>query len=111
MVQGYAPGTYFILSVAWTWGGNPSPDFTVKAYSKFNNVNILNSSLNNNTIHYNGSSPSGYLNSTYTGMTDNCSIWLNFSNNPNVTINNITVIPYYPPNTMPALTGPPTSCF
>ena len=35
MVQGYAPGTTFILSVAFNWGGNPSPDFTVKSYSSF----------------------------------------------------------------------------
>jgi hypothetical protein len=71
----------------------------------------LDAGSTNYTLHYNGSSPSGFLNSSYNGMTDNCSYWLNFSNNPNVVINSATVIPFYPPNTMPAITGPSTSCF
>lgn len=65
MVSDYTPGTSFILGVTYNWNGNPSPDFTVKVYSKFLGVNILNSTSNNNTIHYNGSSPSGFTNSSY----------------------------------------------
>ena len=86
MVQSYSPGTVFILGVSWTWGGNPNADFTVKVYSKYSGVNILNTASTNNVIHYNGSSPSGYTNSSYIGMTNNCSLYLNFSNNPKVSI-------------------------
>jgi hypothetical protein len=75
-----------MIGVSWTWGGNPSPDFTVKVYSKFSGVNILDSSSKNNVLHYNGSSPSGFINSTYVGMTKNCSLYINYSNTPDVEI-------------------------
>ena len=71
----------------------------------------MDAGSSNYTLNYNGTSPSGFTNSSYFGMTDNCSLWLNFSNNPNLVVNNVTVIPSYQPNTMPALTAPSTSCF
>jgi len=42
----------------------------------------LDSSSNNKVLHYNGSSPSGYTNSSYVGMTNNCSLYINYSNTP-----------------------------
>jgi len=85
MVKTYDPGTKFILNVQWTWNGNPNPDFTVKAYSQFSGVNIVDSSSQSQIIHYNGSSPSGFKNSNYTGMTNNCSSFIKSSNNTNIT--------------------------
>lgn len=43
MIQSYPAGAKFVLQVQWSWNGNPNPDFTVKAYSKFSGVKILDS--------------------------------------------------------------------
>jgi len=72
MVQSYAAGTKFVVQVKYTWNGNPNPDFTLKVYSKFAGVDILDSSNKPSKINYDGKSPSGFKNSNYTGMTTDC---------------------------------------
>ena len=76
VVSNYVAGTLFTITVQWTWNGNPNPDYTLKVYSKLSGVNILNSSLGTVILNYNGSSPSGFTNSNYTGMTSSCSSFI-----------------------------------
>ena len=45
--------------------------------SKLSGVKILNSALATDVLNYNGSSPSGFTNSNYTGMTTDCSAFVN----------------------------------
>ena len=45
----------------------------MKVYSKFKGVNIYDSSLKTVVLNYDGSSPSGFTNSKYKGMTDSLS--------------------------------------
>jgi hypothetical protein len=59
----------------------------VKVYSAILGVNILNSSLGTVNLHYNGSSPSGFTNSSYKGMTTSCSAFVGNSSSSNSTTN------------------------
>ena len=54
------------------WFNSPANDFTLKVYSSFQGVDIFDSNNNKNIINYDGSSPSGFTNSNYTGMTSTC---------------------------------------
>ena len=55
------------------WFNSPATDFTLKVYSPFQGVNILDSNNITKIINYDGSSPSGFTNSNYAGMSSNCS--------------------------------------
>ena len=46
----------------------------------------MDTSSKNVSFNYNGSSPSGFTKSDYTGITNNCSLYLSFSNNPRLQI-------------------------
>ena len=50
--------------------GNPSPDYTLVVYSKHIGKSIVNSAGKSIMYHMDGSSPSGFKNSTFCGM--NC---------------------------------------
>lgn len=60
MIDRYNTGTKFKITVQYIWNDNPNNDFTLKAYSKFDNVNILDSNGKTSIVHYNGSSLSGF---------------------------------------------------
>ena len=83
VVSNYVAGTLFTITVQWTWNGNPNPDYSLKVYSKLLGVNILNSSLGTVVLNYNGSSPSGFTNSNYTGMTSSCSSFISNTSSTN----------------------------
>jgi len=52
---------------------NPNKEYTIKLYSPIKGINIVDSNDMGNVLHYNGSSPSGFTNSNYTGMPNDCS--------------------------------------
>ena len=60
------------LYVKYEWIGSPHRDYTLKAYSKFSSAKIYDSSGNTNKINMDGQSPSGFTDSSYTGMHSNC---------------------------------------
>jgi hypothetical protein len=52
------------------WSGNPTTEYTVVVYSKHMGKSIVNSKGKSIMYNMDGSSPSGFKNSTYCGM--NC---------------------------------------
>jgi hypothetical protein len=83
IVSDYKAGTKFSITVEYRWDGLPvHRDFTVKVYSQFTGVNILDSNSETKISHFNGSSPSGFTNSNYKGMTSSCSAFNSPSSNP-----------------------------
>ena len=61
--------TQYTIYVQYDWWGAHSnhTDYTVQAYSKFDSP-VLNSTFEGNVTHMDGQLPSGFTNSTYTGM-------------------------------------------
>lgn len=62
----------YTLYVNYEWIRSPHRDYTLKAYSKFSSAKIYDSSGNTNEINMDGQSPSGFTDSSYTGMHSDC---------------------------------------
>jgi len=69
----HAANDVYTLYVKYEWIGSPHRDYTLKAYSKFSTAQISDSYGNINKINMDGQSPSGFTDSSYTGMTTDCS--------------------------------------
>lgn len=67
LITSYSAGDVYKVRAAYTWFNSPSPDYTVKIYSK-QTLQVKSSTSTTNMIHMDGSSPSGFTNSTYKGM-------------------------------------------
>ena len=69
MLTSYAAGDVFKVRVGYTWFNSPSPDYTVKIYSK-QTLEVKDAQGLKNQINMDGSTPSGFTYSTYKGMSD-----------------------------------------
>jgi hypothetical protein len=68
MISSYTAGTTYTIVVTFTWNSSPIRDFTVRVYSPFT-ANIKDSTGSTKTTNYDGTSPSSFTSSSYTGMT------------------------------------------
>jgi hypothetical protein len=63
----YSAGDSFTLKVGYKWFTNTVKDYTVKVYSK-QDLDIYDQYGELNVLHMDGQSPSGFTDSSYTGM-------------------------------------------
>jgi len=67
LVSTYNAGVVWRVTIEYVWYGSAAPDYTLKVYSK-QALSILDSDGNTNVLNYDGSSPSAFTESTYSGM-------------------------------------------
>lgn len=72
MISSYTAGTTYTIKVTFTWNSAPIMDFTVRVYST-QTAKILDTSGSTVTTNYDGTSPSAFTSSSYTGMSGSCS--------------------------------------
>lgn len=59
----WTAGDRYTIGVQYQWIGSPGNQYTLKAYSKLQGVNLLNSAGQPAMLHMDGQQPSGYTNS------------------------------------------------
>ena len=63
----YSAGTTLTARVEYTWFGSPAPDYTITVYSK-QSLEVVDGDGYTRVVNMDGSSPSGFTASTYSGM-------------------------------------------
>ena len=66
MIEKYRNYTEFVIYVQYEWLGSPSPDYTLKVYSK-HDLRIFDENDKENILYTDGRLPSEWTNSTYRG--------------------------------------------